>query len=101
VTKLAVTKLDVLDGFDEIGVCVAYEIDGEVTKEFPASAEDLAKVKPVLEWLPGWKSDTSKATSYDELPENAKKYLAHITKLVDSSLAIVSVGPRRDQTFEV
>jgi len=101
VTKLAVTKLDVLDGFDKIGVCVAYEIDGEVTKEFPASAEDLARVRPVLEWLPGWKADISKATSYDELPENAKKYLAYITKLVDSNLAIVSVGPRRDQTFEV
>ncbi|WP_294478329.1 adenylosuccinate synthase [uncultured Victivallis sp.] len=101
VNKLAVTKLDVLDQFEQIGVCVAYEINGRVTKEFPASAEELAAVKPVLEWLPGWKEDISAVTSYDKLPENAKKYLARIAELVDSELAIISVGPRRDQTFEV
>lgn len=101
VNKLAVTKLDVLDSFDKIGICVAYEINGKVTKEFPASVEELAAVKPVLEWLPGWNEDISKVTSYGQLPENAKKYLARMTELVDSELAIVSVGPRRDQTFEV
>lgn len=101
VNKLAVTKLDVLDSFDKIGICVAYEIDGKVTKEFPASVEELAAARPVLEWLPGWKQDISGVSSYDELPENAKKYLERITELVDSELAIVSVGPRRDQTFEI
>ena len=101
VNKLAVTKLDVLDSFDKIGVCVAYEIDGKVTKKFPASVEELAAARPVLEWLPGWKQDISGVSSYDELPENAKKYLERITELVDSELAIVSVGPRRDQTFEI
>ena len=101
VNKLAVTKLDVLDSFDKIGVCVAYEIDGKVTKEFPASVEELAAARPVLEWLPGWKQDISGVSSYDELPENAKKYHERITELVDSELAIVSVGPRRDQTFEI
>ena len=101
VNKLAVTKLDVLDSFDKVGVCVAYEIDGKVTKEFPASVEELAAARPVLEWLPGWKQDISGVSSYDELPENAKKYLERITELVDSELAIVSVGPRRDQTFEI
>ena len=101
VNKLAVTKLDVLDSFDKIGVCVAYEIDGKVTKEFPASVEELAAARPVLEWLPGWKQDISGVSSYDELPENAKKYLERITELVDSELAILSVGPRRDQTFEI
>ena len=101
VNKLAVTKLDVLDSFDKIGVCVAYEIDGKVTKEFPASVEELAAARPVLEWLPGWKQDISGVSSYDELPENAKKYLERITELVDSELAIVSVGPRLDQTFEI
>lgn len=101
VNKLAVTKLDVLDSFDKIGVCVAYEIDGKVTKEFPASVEELAAARPVLEWLPGWKQDISGVSNYDELPENAKKYLERITELVDSELAIVSVGPRRDQTFEI
>ena len=61
----------------------------------------LAAVKPVLEWLPGWKEDISAVACYDKLPENAKKYLARIAELVDSELAIISVGPRRDQTFEV
>ncbi|MDR0932819.1 MAG: adenylosuccinate synthase [Victivallales bacterium] len=101
VNKLAVTKLDVLDSFDQIGVCVAYDINGKITKEFPASVEELAAVKPVIEWLPGWKEDISKATTFEQLPQNAKNYLARITELVDSKLSLVSVGPRRDQTFEV
>lgn len=101
VSKLALTKLDVLDGFDKIGVCVAYQIDGTIVKEFPASAEELAAAKPVLEWLPGWKQDIRGVSSYDALPENAKNYLSRIAELLDSRLAIVSVGPRRDQTFEI
>ena len=101
VDKLAVTKLDVLDNLDEIAVCVAYEVNGERTERFPASVEELAAAKPVYEYLPGWKCDTSKATKWEDLPANAQAYLLHITKLVGSKLAIVSVGPRRDQTFEV
>ena len=79
-------------------VCERFGIPAE--RAF-CSAEELAAVKPVLEWLPGWKEDISAVTSYDKLPENAKKYLARIAELVDSELAIISVGPRRDQTFEV
>ena len=101
VDKLAVTKLDVLDDLDEIAVCVAYEINGERTDRFPASVEELAAAKPVYEYLPGWKCDTTGAAKWEDLPANAQAYLLHITKLVGSKLAIVSVGPRRDQTFEV
>ena len=101
VNKLAVTKLDVLDGFEKIAVCVTYEIDGRITKEFPASIAELQAVKPVLEWLPGWQCETSGATCWNDLPENARNYLKRMAELVDSSIAVVSVGPRRDQTFTI
>ena len=101
INKLAVTKLDVLDSFEKIAICVAYEIDGRITKEFPASIAELQAVKPVLEWLPGWQCETSGATCWNDLPENARNYLKRMAELVDSSIAVVSVGPRRDQTFMV
>ena len=101
VNKLAVTKLDVLDGFETIAVFVAYEIDGRITKEFPASIAELQAVKPVLEWLPGWQCETPGATCWNDLPENARNYLKRMAELVDSSIAVVSVGPRRDQTFTI
>ncbi len=101
INKLAFTKLDVLDTFDRLGVCVAYEVNGKVTEEFPASAEELAIAKPVLEWLPGWNESTENVTSWDALPANARAYLTRLSELVGSSIGIVSVGPRRDQTFEV
>ena len=101
INKLAVTKLDVLDSFEKIAICVAYEIDGRITKEFPASIAELQAVKPVLEWLPGWQCETSGATCWNDLPENARNYLKRMAELVDSSIAVVSVGPRRDQTFTI
>ena len=101
VNKLAVTKLDVLDDLEKIAICVGYEIDGRVTKEFPASLAELESAKPVLEYLPGWQCDTSSARCWEDLPEAARNYLKHMAELVDSTVAIVSVGPRRDQTFSV
>ncbi len=101
INKLAVTKLDVLDDLDQVGICVAYEINGVRTDRFPAAAEDLENARPVIEYLPGWKQDTSSAGKWDDLPENAKKYLLRMAELVNSSIAIVSVGPRRDQTFRI
>jgi adenylosuccinate synthase len=98
---LAITKLDCLDGFDKIAICTGYEINGKVTDRFPASLDDLEAVKPVYEWHDGWKQDISEARSWDDLPENAKKYLERVAELVRSKIAIISVGPRRDQTFSV
>ncbi|MBR2872654.1 MAG: adenylosuccinate synthase [Lentisphaeria bacterium] len=100
VNKLVVTKLDVLDEFDEIAVCTAYEIDGVRTTEFPAAVEDLEKVKPVYEMMPGWKTALDAVTSADQLPENARKYLARMAELIGADIEIISVGPRRDQTFK-
>lgn len=99
VNKLVVTKLDVLDEFDEIAVCTAYEIDGVRTTEFPAAVEDLEKVKPIYEMMPGWKTPLDAVTSPEGLPENARKYLARMAELIGAEIEIISVGPRRDQTF--
>ena len=99
VNKLAVTKLDCLDDLDEIAICVAYKVNGVLTTEFPASVAELEAAEPVYEYMPGWKSSTSGATKASDLPENARKYLARMAELVDSNIAIISVGPRRDQTF--
>ena len=100
VNKLVVTKLDVLDAFDEIAVCTAYEIDGVRTTEFPAAVEDLERVKPIYEMMPGWKTELDAVTSADQLPENARKYLARMAELIGADIEIISVGPRRDQTFK-
>ena len=101
VNKLAVTKLDVLDDLEKIAICVGYEVKGKVTTEFPASLAELEAAKPVLEYLPGWQCDTSRARRWEDLPDAARNYLNRMAELVDSTVAIVSVGPRRDQTFSV
>ncbi len=101
VNKLAVTKLDVLDNLPQLGICVAYEVNGKRTEFFPASAEELEAAVPVYEYMPGWQCSTENVTCWEDLPENARKYLLRLGELVDAEIAIVSVGPRRDQTFEV
>ncbi len=96
---MAVTRLDILDGFDEIKMCTAYKIDGEIIHEIPASLKVLAKVEPVYETFAGWKTDISKICRYEDLPENAQKYLERMAQVTGIALGIVSVGPNRDQTI--
>ena len=96
---MAVTRLDILDSFDEIKMCVAYKVDGKILNEIPASLKILAKVEPVYETFAGWKTDISKIRSYEELPDNAKKYLERMAEVTKIDLGIVSVGPNRDQTI--
>jgi adenylosuccinate synthase len=98
-TFIALTKLDVLDTFDEIKVCVGYMIDGVLTKDFPSSSAVLGSVVPQYMTLPGWKQDTSHCTSFDELPEHAKSYVRKLEELMGCSVRIVSVGPGRKQTI--
>lgn len=100
-TSLAVTKIDTLAGLEKIKVCVGYKFNGSVIDYFPASLEDLAKCEPVYEEFDGWDESVANARSYEELPENAKKYLARIEEITDTKISIVSVGPRRDQTMRV
>ena len=96
---MAVTRLDILDDFDEIKMCVGYKIDGKILNEIPASLKILANVEPVYETFAGWKTDISKIKNYDELPANAKKYLERMAEVTKIKLGIVSVGPNRDQTI--
>ncbi|MGG7079559.1 adenylosuccinate synthase [Clostridium sardiniense] len=100
-TSLAVTKIDTLAGLDKIKVCVGYKFNGEIIDYFPASLEDLAMCEPVYEEFDGWDESVADARSYDELPENAKKYIERIEELTDTRVSIVSVGPKRDQTMRV
>ena len=82
-------------------MCVGYKFDGKVIDYFPASLEDLAKCEPVYEEFDGWGDEVADARSYDELPENAKKYLKRIEEFTGTDISIVSVGPKRDQTMRV
>ena len=100
VDYLAVTKLDVLDDLDEVKLCTAYKIDGKVTEYFPADTEELNRVEPVYETMPGWKQNTTSAQCWDDLPANAQKYLLRMAELLETKIGIISVGPKRAQTFE-
>jgi adenylosuccinate synthase len=94
-TDVAFTVVDVLGYLDEIPVCTGYEIDGEITTEFPV-AWKLEEAKPVLEVLPGWKSDISGIRNYDELPENCRKYIEFIEEKIGYPITMVSNGPGRE-----
>ena len=94
-TDVAFTVLDVLGYLDEIPVCVGYEIDGEVTKDFPTTAK-LEKAKPVLKNLPGWKCDIRGIKKYEDLPENCRKYVEFIEEQIGYPITMVSNGPGRD-----
>jgi len=94
-TALALTKLDVLSYMERVPVCTRYIVDGKETDEFPFPAA-LADAKPVIEYVDGWKSDVSAARSWEELPENARKYVEYIEQAVGCHIKYVSVGPERD-----
>ncbi len=98
-TSIALMLLDVLTGIDELKICTSYEIRGERVEHFPASLKDLADAKPVYENFEGWKEDITGVESFDQLPENAKKYINRIEELMDVPIKIVSIGPKRSQTI--
>ncbi|MCR4610840.1 MAG: adenylosuccinate synthase [Lachnospiraceae bacterium] len=95
-TKVAFTVLDALGYLDEIPVCVGYEIDGEVTTQFPVTSK-LSKAKPVLKTLPGWKCDIRGIREFDKLPENCRKYVEFVEDQLGFKIAMVSNGPGRDE----
>ena len=94
-TEVTLSLLDVLGYLDKIPVCTAYEIDGKITKDFPVT-HLLNKAKPVYTYLDGWKCDISGIKNYDELPENAKKYVEFIEKELGYPIKMISNGPKRD-----
>ena len=95
-TQVALTVIDVLGYLDEIKVCVGYEIDGKVTKDFPTTVQ-LAKAKPVYETLPGWKCEIRGIKNYEDLPENCRKYIEFIEKELEVPVTMVSNGPGRHE----
>jgi adenylosuccinate synthase len=95
-TEVALTVLDVLGYLDEIPICVGYDIDGVVTKDFPTTVK-LAKAKPVWKVLPGWKCDIRGIQKYEELPENCRKYIETIEEELGVPITMVSNGPGRNE----
>lgn len=99
IDQWAITKMDVLDTFERIKIAVAYEVDGERIENMPADTERFARCKPIYEEVPGWQCDTTGITAFEDLPEAAVSFLDRVTELTGAKVGIVSVGPRRAQTF--
>ncbi len=96
---IALTKLDVLDGFDEIKVCVGYRLDGQELDYYPAGQSAQARVEPIYETFEGWKESTQGARTWNELPAQAVKYVRHIEELIQCPVALLSTSPERDDTI--
>jgi adenylosuccinate synthase len=96
---ICLTKLDVLDGLDKIGICTAYNINGKLTEIAPLGADQYEACEPVIEDMPGWSGSTAGITEYDQLPENAKAYITRIEQLVGVKVTILSTGPDRNETI--
>jgi adenylosuccinate synthase len=99
ISNIALMKIDVLSGFQELKICTAYELDGQVIQEYPVSPGELARCTPVYETLPGWKENLSNAKSMKDLPRNAQEYVNFIGAELGIPIDVVSVGPGRDQTL--
>ena len=99
VNVLAVMLLDVLSQLDELKICVAYEIDGRRVTDFPSHVDDLRRVQPVYETLPGWRQEITEVRRMADLPENARAYLNRISQIVGRPVELASVGPDRQQTI--
>jgi len=100
-TGLVLTRLDILDEFDSVKVCVGYEVDGKRVDRFPANTGLLARCEPIYEELSGWDQPTASATELSQLPENALAYVKRIEELVGCRVQIISTGPRREETIQV
>jgi adenylosuccinate synthase len=100
-TSVALTKLDVLDALDEIKVCVGYNLNGKKCESLPAVSQDLRRVEPIYETLPGWKSETLGITELRELPPKAREYINFLSNQIGVEIGLVSTGPERSQTIIV
>ena len=98
-SKLALTKLDVLSQLPVIRICTAYRVEGQLIKQYPHDLETLAKCEPVYEEFPGWMQDISAVKSFEDLPKNARDYVRKIEELCGVEAAIIAVGPKREQTI--
>ncbi len=99
ITSIALMKIDVLSGLEEISVCTAYELDGRVIEEFPVSPGDVERAIPIYQSFKGWSEDISQAREYESLPQNLRKYVRFISDSLKVPIDVLSVGPARDQTL--
>jgi adenylosuccinate synthase len=99
IDALVLLHLDTLTGLEELKICRAYDVTGRQTTFFPANITRLAQAKPVYETLPGWNDDITEATTFAELPENARKYVQRIEEIVGRPIEMIGVGPKRSQTI--
>ncbi|MFI9270176.1 adenylosuccinate synthase [Kitasatospora sp. NPDC052896] len=100
-TDFFLTKLDVLTGWEQIPVCVAYEIDGQRVEELPYNQSDFHHAKPIYETLPGWNEDISKAQSFGDLPKNAQAYVKALEEMSGAPISAIGVGPGRTETIQI
>lgn len=98
ITDLALNSIDVLTGLETVKICTAYEYNGEIITEYPATLHAIEGCKPIYEELPGWTEDVTGCKTLDELPENARNYVKRVSELTGIRIATFSVGPDRDQT---
>ncbi len=96
---ICLTKLDVLDGLEKIGICTAYKLNGELTYTAPLGADQYEQCEAIIEEMPGWSENTFGVTDYADLPSNAKAYIKRLEELVDVKITIISTGPDRDETI--
>jgi adenylosuccinate synthase len=101
IDHLVFTKLDILDELPNLRVCTGYQLDGQTIDYIPGNILELARVEPIYEELPGWQAPTDRARRWDELPPNARAYLERLAELIGVPIAIVSVGPTRDDSIEL
>jgi adenylosuccinate synthase len=101
VTGIALTKLDVLDGFETLKICVGYELDGKRMDYLPTAADEQARCTPIYEEVPGWSESTEGARSWADLPANAIKYVRRVEELIECPVALLSTSPERDDTILV
>jgi adenylosuccinate synthase len=101
VTDFVLTKLDVLSGWEQVPVCVAYEVDGRRFDQMPMSQSDFHHAKPVLEYLPGWSEDISGARTMADLPANARAYVETVEAMSGAPVSAVGVGPGRDEIIQL
>lgn len=101
ITAAALTRLDVLDALDSIKVCTAYRVGEEIVDTMPASRPRMAAAQPVYQELPGWKSDTSAARRFEDLPKQAQDYVHFVQEILETPICLVSVGPERDQCISI
>ena len=97
ITDLVLTKLDILDGLDQVPVCVAYDVDGVRFDDVPVNQSDFHHAKPILEYFPGWQEDISSARTFEELPKNAQDYVLALERMSGTRISVIGVGPERDQ----